>query len=238
MSALSDSTRWIGTTARAAPEDEPAKTESAITPILLDIVIPLGIYYLLHDAFGISLVTSIACSSILPAVRTITVAIRDHTLDTLAALMLILNLSTIVVSLISGDARLLFAREAAISSVVGLWALGTLVLRQTPLFEPGLEAFMTHGERRRTQIWQRMRTTNPEFQTLIRRHTLVWGIVLLADSCARVVLSLTMPVHVLPWLSTAVTGGSIGFAVLASGAVAAARAMGMFERECAESSLS
>jgi len=232
MSALSESTRRIQTTARTAPEDEPTKG-SAITPILLDIVIPLGIYYLLHDAFGMSLVTSVACSSILPAIRTISGAIRDHTLETLAALMLTLNVSAIVVSLISGDARLLFVREAAMSSVVGLWALGTLLLRRTPLLEPGLEAFATHGERPRTQIWQWMHDSNPKFRTLVRRHTLVWGIVLLADSCARVVLSLTMPVHDLPRLSTAVTVGSIAFAVIVSGAVAAARLMRMFERECA-----
>jgi hypothetical protein len=232
MSALSESSHRMDPPARTAPDDESVKPESVITPILLDIVIPLGIYYLLHDGFGMSLVTSMACSSILPAIRTISVAVRDHTLETLAALMLTLNVSTIVVSLISGDARLLFAREAAISSVVGLWALGTVLLRRTPLFEPGLEAFATHGERRRTQIWQRMHTCNPEFLTLVRRHTLVWGIVLLADSCARVVLSMTMPVHDLPWLSTAVTMGSIAFAVIASGVAAGVRLMRMFEREC------
>ena len=90
MSALSESIRRMDTTARTAPDDEAAKTESAITPILLDIVIPLGIYYLLHDGLGMSLVTSMACSSILPAIRTISVGIRDHRLDTLAALMLTL----------------------------------------------------------------------------------------------------------------------------------------------------
>src|ERR1700722_13948513 len=68
-----------------------------------------------------------------PAVRTIVTAVRDHTLETLAILMLTLNLASIVVSLVSGDARLLFTREAAVSSVVALWALGTLALHQTPL---------------------------------------------------------------------------------------------------------
>ena len=174
--------------------------------ILLDVVIPLGIYYLLHDAFGLSLVTSMACSSVLPAVRTIVTAVRDHTLETLAALMLTMNLASIAISLASGDARLLFAREAAVSSVIALWALGTVALHRTPLFEPGFEAFITRGERRRTEIWQRLRSCDPEFRTLLRRHTLVWGVVLLADCCARVILALTMPVHDLPWLSTAVTG--------------------------------
>ena len=151
--------------------------------IVLDVVIPLGIYYLLHDAFGLSLVTSMAGSSVLPAVRTIVTAVRDHELETLAMLMLTMNLASIVVSLVSGDARLLFAREAAVSSVIALWALGTVALDRTPLFEPGFEAFITRGERRRTEIWRRLRSCDPGSGALLRRHTLVWGVVLLAD-CA------------------------------------------------------
>jgi hypothetical protein len=211
-----------------------SKPASAIAAILLDVVIPLGIYYLLHDAFGLSLVTSIGCSSILPAVRTIIAAVRDHAIETLAALMLTINLASIGISLASGDARLLFAREAAVSSVIALWAIATVALRRTPLFEPGFEAFVTRGERRRAQIWQRLRSSDPEFQALLRRHTLVWGIVLLADCCVRVVLALTMPVHDLPWLSTAVTGGSIAFAVIASGVAAGARLMHRYEQAVSE----
>jgi hypothetical protein len=207
----------------------PSKPDSAIAPILLDVVIPLAIYYLLHDALGLSLVTSMACSSVLPAARTIVTAVRDHRLETLATLMLTMNLASIVISLVSGDARLLFAREAAVSSVIVLWALGTVALGRTPLFEPGFEAFITRGDRRRAEIWRRLRTCDPEFRTLLRRHTLVWGVVLLADCCARVILALTMPVHDLPWLSTAVTAGSIAFAMVASGIAAGARLMHLFE---------
>ena len=132
----------------------------------------------------------------------------------------------------------MFAREAAVSSVIALWALGTVALDRTPLFEPGFEAFVTRGERGRVQIWQRLRSCDPEFLTLLRRHTLVWGVVLLADCCARVILALTMPVHDLPWLSTAVTGGSIAFAMIASGAVAGGRLMHLYEQASRQSSTS
>jgi hypothetical protein len=223
-------TRTAGAEARSRPE-------SAIASILLDVVTPLGIYYLLHDAFGVSLVTSIAASSILPAVRTIVTAVREHRFETLATLMLTMNLASIVISLISGDPRLLFVREAAVSSVIALWAIGTVALGRTPLFEPGFEAFITRGERRRTEIWQRLRTCDPAFQASLRRHTLVWGVVLLADCCARVICALTVPVHELPWLSTAVTGGSIAFAMIASGVAAGARLMHLYEQAVGEPSL-
>jgi hypothetical protein len=230
MSTFSQPIDRRGRAAGTAGGDAPSKPDSAIASILLDVAIPLGIYYLLHDAFGLSLVTSMAGSSVLPAMRTIVVAVREHTLETLAALMLTMNLASIAVSLASGDARLLFAREAAVSSVIALWALGTVALHRTPLFEPGFEAFVTRGERRRTEIWQRLRSDDTEFRTLLRRHTLAWGVVLLADSCARVFLALTMPIGDLPWLSTAVTGGSIAFAMIASGAVAGARVVRLYEQ--------
>src|ERR1700727_1670240 len=173
MSTFSQSIDRTPRAAGTAAGDAPSKAHSAIASILLDVVIPLGIYYLLHDAFGLSLVTAMACSSVLPAVHTIAAAARDHTLETLAALMLTMNLASIVVSLASGDARLLFAREAAVSSVIALWALGTVALHRTPLFEPGFEAFVTRGERRRAEIWQRLRSCEPESERLLRRHTVV-----------------------------------------------------------------
>ena len=216
--------------AGTAAGDAPFKPDSAIASILLDVVIPLGTYYLLHDAIGLSLVTSMACSSVLPAGRTIVTADPDHTLETLDGPMLTMNLASIIVSMASGDARLLFAREAAVSSVIALWALGTVALHRTPLFEPGFEAFVTRCEHRRAEIWQRLRSCEPEFGKLLRRHTLVWGVVLLADACARVILALTMPVGDLPWLSTAMVGGSVVFAVIASGAVAGRRLIHLYER--------
>ena len=229
MSTFSHQLDRAATAARTVGPDAPSKPDSAIRSILLDVVIPLGIYYLLRDAFGLSLVIAMACASVLPAVRTIVSGVRDHELETLAALILTMNLASIAISLASGDARLLFAREAAVSSVIALWALATVALDRTPLFEPGFEAFITRGDRR-VEIWRRLRTCNPEFRTLLRRHTLVWGVVLLADCCARVILSLTMPVHDLPWLSTAVTAGSIVFAMIASGIAAGARLMHLFEQ--------
>ena len=112
----------------------PARAESSITSLVVDVVIPLSIYYLLHDGLGLSLVTSMAASSVIPAGRTVYAAIRDHELNQLAALMLALNVASVVISVISGDVRLLFAREAAISSIVGIGALATVGTGRTPMF--------------------------------------------------------------------------------------------------------
>jgi hypothetical protein len=194
------------------------RPESSITSLVVDVAIPLAIYYLLHDGLGVALVTAMAASSAIPAGRALYAAIRDHELNQLAALMLTLNVASVAISLISGNARLLFAREAAISSVVGIAALATVLTGRTPMFAPAIEAFMTRGEHRRQQAWSRLAASNRSFCRMLRRHTAIWGVVLLVDCGARVVCAYAMPLSDLAWLSTAITAGSISFAAIASGA--------------------
>jgi hypothetical protein len=198
--------------------ERPARSESSIVSLVIDVAIPLAIYYLLHDGVGVALVAAMAASSVIPAARTLYAAIREHELNQLAALMLALNVASVVISLVSGDARLLFAREAAISSIVGIGALTTVLAGRTPMFAPAMEAFMTRGERRREQAWNRLAGSDHRFRAMLRRHTVIWGVVLLVDCAARVVCAYTMPLSDLAWLSTAITVGSISFAALASGA--------------------
>jgi hypothetical protein len=212
--------------------ERPARTES-ITPLVIDVAIPLAIYYLLHDGFGVALVTAMAASSVIPAARTFYAAIREHELNQLAALMLALNLASVVISLISGDARLLFAREAGISSIVGIGALATVLAGRTPMFAPAMEAFMTRGERRREQAFNRLAGSDRRFRVMLRRHTVIWGVVLLADCVSRVVCAYTMPVSDLAWLSAAITVGSIPFAAIASGAAYGERIQRALEGELA-----
>jgi hypothetical protein len=203
----------------AKPVRRPARAESSITSLAIDVVVPLAIYYLLHDAFGVPLVMSMAASSVIPAARTLYAAIREHELNQLAALVLTLNVASVAISLISGDVRLLFAREAAISSIVGIGALATVLTGRTPMFAPAIEAFMTHGESRREAAWSGLAVSDDRFRRMLRRHTVIWGLVLLVDCAARVLCAYTMPVSELPWLATAITVGSISFAAIASGAV-------------------
>jgi hypothetical protein len=211
----------------------PARSESSIASLAIDVAVPLAIYYLLHNVLGAALVTSMAASSVVPALRTGWSVVRDRELNQLAALMLTLNVATVVISLLSGDARLLFAREAAISSVIGFGALATLVARRTPMFTPGIKAFMTRGEHRREAAWCRLAAHDRAFQSMLRRYTLIWGVVLIADCTARVVCAYAMPVSDLPWLSTAITIGSISFAAIASGAVYAERIQRALDGELA-----
>src|SRR4051794_38245763 len=62
-----------------------------LKPLVVDIAVPTGSYYLLHKGLGVDLVTSLALSSVVPAVRTVVDAVHDRVFNGLAGLMLLVN---------------------------------------------------------------------------------------------------------------------------------------------------
>src|SRR5215471_2249370 len=182
---------------------------AALRPLLIDIGIPLGTYYLLRDALGVSLWLSLALSSIGPAVRAIAGLVAERTVNVLAVLMLAVNLAGIAVSFLTGDPRAMIAKDSIVSSVIAFAILGSVALRR-PLMSAGLKPFMTKGEPRRTAAWDRLSTDSPRFRRLELAFSAIWGLALLAAA------ALTTMV----WLSTAMTLGSIGLAIVVGGAAA------------------
>ncbi|HEY0933185.1 MAG TPA: hypothetical protein VGD91_05505, partial [Trebonia sp.] len=71
--------------------DQPARLRAALLPLALDIAVPLGLYYGLRDGLGASLMTALAASSVLPAVRSVAEFARHRKFEGLATLMLAVN---------------------------------------------------------------------------------------------------------------------------------------------------
>jgi len=134
--------------ARQAPEGQaPGRRPdlaTALRPLAIDIGIPLGTYYLLHGALGLSLWLSLALSSVGPAVRAVSGLAAERTLNLLAVLMLAVNVAGIVVSLLTGDPRAMIAKDSLISSVIAIAILASVVLRR-PLMSAGLKPFVTRA---------------------------------------------------------------------------------------------
>jgi len=192
---------------------------AALRPLLVDVGIPVGTYYLLRDAFGVSLWLSLALSSVGPAVRAIAGLVADRELNLLAVLMLAVNLAGIAVSFLTGDPRAMIAKDSAVSSVIAFAILGSVVLRR-PLMSAGLKPFMTGGEPRRSAAWDRLSTASPRFRRLELLFSTIWGVALLAECAARLVGAYTLPVTTMVWLGTVLALGSIVVAIVAGGAAA------------------
>jgi hypothetical protein len=192
---------------------------AALRPLLVDVGIPVGSYYLLRDAFGLSLWLSLALSSIGPALRAVAGLAAKRQLNLLAALMLAVSLAGIVVSFLTGDPRAMIAKDSIISSVIAFAILGSVVLRR-PLMSAGLKPLLTRGEPQRTAAWDRLCTVSPQFRRLELLFSTIWGLALLAECVARLVGAYTLPVTTMVWLGTIMGLGAIAVAIVAGGAAA------------------
>jgi hypothetical protein len=201
-----------------APADRPPAAAS-LRPLLIDVGIPLGIYYLLRDRFGASLWLSLALSSVGPAVRAIAGLVAERKVNLLAVLILVVNLAGIGVSFLTGNPRAMIAKDSIVSSVIAFAILGSVVLRR-PLMSAGLKPFVTKGRTERMAAWDRLSTTSARFRGLELAFSTIWGLALLAECAARLVGAYTLPVTTMVWLGTVMALVSVGVAIVVGGATA------------------
>jgi hypothetical protein len=197
----------------------PAGTLSSLRSLAIDLAVPLGLYYLLRDGFGQSLVLSLAVSSIIPAARTIYSVVRERELNLLAGLILVVNIVGIGISFAAGDPRLMIAKDSAVSSVIGLAILGSVFIGR-PLMTAGLRPWLIKGSAERDAAWGRLAAGSPKFRRLEKVFSAIWGTALLAECVARLAGAFTLPVATMVWLSTVLTVGSIGVAIVVGGIAA------------------
>jgi hypothetical protein len=198
-------------------EGQLAKT---LVPLVVDVAIPLASYYAMRHLFGVSMVTALALSSVVPAARSVVEFVRARRIEGLAILMVAVNVAGIIVGLTTHDARLMMVRDSVTSSVVGLGILIS-VWRGQPVMSAGLRPFLTKGKPDRIAAYDRLVRSSKPFTALERRYSLIWGFALLADCVARLLGAVTLPVHTMVWLSTVIVIAAIAGAVLVSGGAAA-----------------
>jgi hypothetical protein len=203
---------------------------AALRPLLIDVGIPLGSYYVLHNGFGLSLWLSLALSSVCPAARAVAGLAAERKLNVLAVLMLAVNVAGIAVSFLTGDPRAMIAKDSVISSVIAFAILGSVISRR-PLMSVGLRPFMTQGTPERNAAWDRLAKGSARFRRFELLYSAIWGVALLADCAARLVGAYTLPVTTMVWMSTVLTLSAVGVGVMVGGAAAAMPILRMIETE-------
>jgi hypothetical protein len=204
---------------------------AALRPLVIDVGVPVGTYYLLHGAFGMSVWLSLVLSSAGPFARAAAGVASRRQPGPLPALMIVVNVTGIVVSLLSGDPRAVIAKDSAVSSVIAFCILGSVVARR-PLMSAGLKPFATKGIPGRAAAWDRLSAGCTRFRRLELLFSAIWGSLLLADCVARVAGAYLLPVATMAWLGSVLAVGAIGLAMVLGG-VAASPIMSMVETETA-----
>jgi hypothetical protein len=178
-----------------------------LMPLVVDVAVPLGSYYLLRAA-GCGLVTSLALSSIAPAARTVFGLVRNRTLNGLATLIVAVNVVSIAISFWSGDPRIMLAKDGAVSSTIGI-AILISAFAGRPLMTAGLRPFLIKADAAKAAAFDRLQVSSPRFRRLERTFSLIWGVFLLGECVTRVICAFTLPVGTMVWLGTVIMLGTI-----------------------------
>ncbi len=179
--------------------------------MLFDLVAPIGLYYGLR-AGGVGMLLSLVVGAAAPAVNGIFLAVRHRRIDALAMTVLTLLVLSTAVSVVAGSARFLLAKDAALTTIWGAWFLLSLRARRPLAYQfsrPLLEGQRIFNPATRTWVmpversWDDLWSLVPRFRRLWQVTTVIWGVALLVDAVARVVMAYTFPLDVVP----AFTGG-------------------------------
>ncbi|MBS2537406.1 hypothetical protein KGQ20_32100 [Catenulispora sp. NF23] len=207
------------TESTTAPEalQTPNPLKQALLPLAVDIAVPLGAYYALHAGLGVGTAAALALSSVVPAARTITAAVTKRKLNALAALMLTVNVVAIALTFVSGNPRLMLAKDSAVSSTIALGMLWS-VRGGKPMMSAGLKPFVVKGDVRRAAAWDALKAGSSAFRAKENLFTAIWGAWLLAECVARLAGAFLLPVSTMAWLGTVVLVVAIAGACVTGGA--------------------
>jgi hypothetical protein len=208
-----ESPESAGTVAPAAPNT----LKQTLAPLVIDVAIPLGGYYILHAGFGVGVAAALAFSSVVPAVRTLMSVVVKRETNSLAALMLTVNLAAIALTFVSGNARLMVAKDSVVSSVIAIGILWS-VRSGKPMMSAGLKPFLTKGDPRRMEAWDALKADSAKFRSKENLYSVIWGGLLLLDCALRLVLAFALEPSTMAWLGTVITLGAIGLACVLGGA--------------------
>nr|WP_274913135.1 VC0807 family protein [Streptomyces sp. WZ-12] len=191
-----------------------------MAPLVLDLGIPLASYYVLKNAFDLGDVAALAWSSVVPALRTVWSLVRERTVNGLALLILLVNVVGLATSTMTGDPRLMMAKDSGVSSVIGLAVLFS-VWRGRPLMTAGLKPWVTKGSSQGVAAWDRLMARGARFRRLERRFSVIWGSTLLVECAVKAAGAYLLPVHTMVWLGTVLTVVALLFAMVVAGGAAA-----------------
>lgn len=197
--------------------------KNLFAPLIVDVAVPLGSYYLFKDGLGMSTFAALAWSSVVPAVRTVWGLVKERKTNGLAGLILVVNVVSLLLSFVSGDPRLMLAKDSGISSTVAIGILVSVALGK-PMMTAGMKPFLVKGDAAKEAAWERLMSGSAagsaDFLRKERAFSIVWGVVLLAECIVRVVGAYTVPVDTMVWLGTVIMIVAMVIGFVGSGGVA------------------
>lgn len=141
-----------------------------------------------------------------------------------------MNVVGLLLTFVSGDPRLMLAKDSGISSAIGIGILVSVALGR-PMMSAAMKPWLVKGDGDREAAWARLREGSAEFRRAELLFSLVWGVVLLGECVVRIVGAYTLPVDTMVWLGSVIQIAAMVLGFLAGGALAAGPMAAMLSAE-------
>ncbi|SFN90782.1 hypothetical protein SAMN05216207_102431 [Pseudonocardia ammonioxydans] len=180
------------------PEPDRPDPRAQLVMMGLDIAAPLALFYGLRWV-GVNQWLALILSGVVPVLTLVYRFVTERRIGLPAVFTLTILGAGTAIGFLTGDPRLLLARESYLTGLVGLWIIATLWLPRPFLLSATLPLLPATTAR----SWERDWANDATFRRVLRVMTFAWGMAFLLDAVARIVMAYTLPVDLVPLLSVA-----------------------------------
>jgi hypothetical protein len=166
---------------------------AAVARLLLgDLIAPAAIYYAAL-ALGAPVVLALILGGLACLPRQAAELARRGRLDGLGTAVLVAFALSGLLSLLSGDARILIAKDAVWPLAAGVAAAGSC-LRGKPVTFFLLRPMLTQGRPENRPFWDQVWARGSAFRHCLRALAIGWSVILLAAGAVELLLAASLPV--------------------------------------------
>ena len=167
----------------------------------LGIVGSTAFYYLMRH-LGVSVYAALVVGAVLSLAPALVGLARGHRPGGLEAFFTVLLFAGFAIALVPGDPRFLLAKDAVITTGVGLWFLASLRWADRPLAYQFARP-VAEGRFGWPRGWEGLWEREQWFRSMWRTASVLWAAGTLLDAVARVVMAYALPVDLVPGLNLA-----------------------------------
>ncbi|WP_284743722.1 VC0807 family protein [Amycolatopsis sp. RTGN1] len=164
----------------------------ALLPVVLDLALPIGGYFLLHSGFGLSAFWSLTIAGAATGLHALVTTLRRGKVDALGVLIFLEMGLSAALLIVSGDPRIVLAKPALYLAVAAVYALVTCFTGRPLVLDSG-KPFATRGDPALADAYERAWTHSDRFRRTVRGVTAVWAGAFALDAVFRVVVVYSLP---------------------------------------------
>ena len=168
------------------------RASAFLGPLIADVIAPLAVFYI-AQAWGVGALAATMLAGLSTLPRQLVRLARSHRLDGLGVAVLAAFVLGALLTLCTGDVRLMAVKDAIWPLAAGLVTVGSC-LRGKPVTFYVFLPLLTQGRTERRALWNEVWEGGSAFRRSLRTLAVLWATILLTAAVAEVVLSLRLPV--------------------------------------------